>query len=97
MLDPTTGRIRVRYVEIKSEAYETFHVYMIRLKPEDFDDPAMVASLAKAGNMSEREFLSRFKPLIAAGCGLPGHPHPSPLPWKGEGALLTTLTAPLSF
>src|SRR6266508_2647742 len=67
MLDPTTGKIRVRYVDVKSEAYETFYAYMIRLKPEDFDDPAMVASLAKAGHMSEREFLGRFKPLIAAG------------------------------
>ena len=67
MLDPATGKIRVRYVDVKSEAYETLYAYMIRLKPEDFDDPVMVASLAKAGNMSEPEFLNRFKPLIAAG------------------------------
>jgi len=67
MLDPTTGKIRVRYVDVKSEAYETMYAYMIRLKPEDFDDAATVASLAKAGHLSEPEFLNRFKSLIAAG------------------------------
>ena len=67
MLDPTTGKIRVRYVDVKSEAYETMYAYMIRLKPEDFDDAATVASLAKAGHLTEPEFLDRFKSVIAAG------------------------------
>jgi 6-phosphofructokinase 1 len=32
LLDPTTGKIRVRYADIHSEAYRTLHAYMIRLK-----------------------------------------------------------------
>src|SRR6267142_3082297 len=64
MLDPKTGKIRVRYVDIESESYQTLAAYMIRLKPEDFDDPDMLASLAKAANLSEPEFVARFGPLV---------------------------------
>jgi 6-phosphofructokinase 1 len=59
MLDPRTGRIRVRYVDVESEAYQTLAAYMIRLKPEDFEEPDTVAALARAGNMTEADFLAR--------------------------------------
>ncbi|HET8578314.1 MAG TPA: diphosphate--fructose-6-phosphate 1-phosphotransferase [Methylomirabilota bacterium] len=64
MVDSTTGKIRVRYVDVKSEAYETLYAYMIRLKPEDFGAPESVASLAKAAQMTETEFVARFRPLV---------------------------------
>ena len=64
MLDPKTGRIRVRYVDVDSEMYQTLAAYMIRLKPEDFDDPETLATLAKAGNLGETEFVQRFGPLV---------------------------------
>jgi 6-phosphofructokinase len=64
LLDPKTGKIRVRYVEVDSEMYQTLYAYMIRLKAEDFDDPATVAALAKAGNLSESEFVKRFAPVV---------------------------------
>jgi ATP-dependent phosphofructokinase / diphosphate-dependent phosphofructokinase len=64
MLDPKTGKIRVRYVDVESEMYQTLYAYMIRLKPEDIDDPGMVASLAKAGAMSEDDFRRRFGPVV---------------------------------
>jgi len=60
MIDPRTGRIRVRYVDVESEAYQTLAAYMIRLKPEDFEQPETVAALARAGNMTEAEFIARF-------------------------------------
>jgi 6-phosphofructokinase 1 len=64
MMDPKTGRIRVRYVDIESEMYQTLAAYMIRLKPEDFDRPDNVAALAKAGNLDPAEFTRRFGPLV---------------------------------
>ncbi len=64
MLDARTGKIRVRYVDVESEMYQTLSAYMIRLKPEDFDDPEMLAALAKAGNLGETEFVGRFGPLV---------------------------------
>jgi 6-phosphofructokinase 1 len=64
MMDPRTGRIRVRYVNVESEMYQTLDAYMIRLKPEDLDDPQALAALAKAGKLSEQEFLARFGPVV---------------------------------
>lgn len=67
MIDPKTGKIRVRYVDIESEMYQTLWAYMIRLKAEDFDTPDTLASLAKAANMSEPEFVERFRPVVVRG------------------------------
>jgi ATP-dependent phosphofructokinase / diphosphate-dependent phosphofructokinase len=64
MMDAKTGKIRVRYADIESEMYQTLAAYMIRLKAEDFDDPAGVAALAKAGHMEPAEFKRRFAPLV---------------------------------
>jgi 6-phosphofructokinase 1 len=64
MLDPRTGRIRVRYVDVESEAYQTLAAYMVRLKAEDLEQPDTVVALAKAGNLSPEEFVRRFGPLV---------------------------------
>jgi hypothetical protein len=44
--------------------YQTLWAYMVRLKPEDFDGTETRAALAKAGNLSEAEFVRRFGPLV---------------------------------
>ena len=67
MLDPKTGKVRVRYVDVDSEMYQTLWAYMVRLKPEDFDAADTRAALAKAGNLSEAEFARRFGPLVGRG------------------------------
>jgi 6-phosphofructokinase len=67
MLDPRTGRIRVRYVDVDSEMYQTLAAYMIRLKPDDFDEPGWLATLAKAANLSDADFRARFGPLVGRG------------------------------
>jgi 6-phosphofructokinase 1 len=64
MMDPKTGRIRVRYVDVESEMYQTLDAYMIRLKTEDFERPESVEALAKAGNLDPAEFTRRFAPLV---------------------------------
>ena len=64
MIDPATGRVRVRYVDVTSEMYQTLWAYMIRLKPQDLTDPAQVRALARAGSLSEAEFVERFRPVV---------------------------------
>ncbi len=64
MMDPKTGKIRVRYVDVESEMYQTLYAYMIRLKPDDLSDPQIVAALAKAGNLSEDDVTARFGPAV---------------------------------
>jgi 6-phosphofructokinase 1 len=60
MLDPATGRIRVRMVDVTSEMYQTLQAYMIRLKPEDLADPVQVRALAEAARLDEAAFRARF-------------------------------------
>jgi 6-phosphofructokinase 1 len=64
MMDAKTGKIRVRYADVESEMYQTLSAYMIRLKPEDFDQPETVAALARAGKLDPAEFTRRFGPLV---------------------------------
>jgi 6-phosphofructokinase 1 len=64
MLDPVTGRVRVRFVDTQSEMYETLAAYMIRLKAEDFADPAQVRALAAAARLDEAAFVERFAGVV---------------------------------
>jgi 6-phosphofructokinase 1 len=63
MLDHRTGKIRVRYVDIESESYQTLRAYMIRLEPQDFEIPAQVEALAQSGRLDQTAFVNRFRYL----------------------------------
>ena len=61
MLDPATGRTRVRTVDIGSTRYAIARRYMIRLRRDDFANPQQLARLAKTIDMSPEEFRKRFE------------------------------------
>jgi ATP-dependent phosphofructokinase / diphosphate-dependent phosphofructokinase len=54
------GRTRVRNVDATSEGYRVARAYMLRLEPEDFQDPAWVERLAEAGGTTGDELRARF-------------------------------------
>ena len=60
MIDPETGRTRVRSVDVSSTRYAIARRYMLRLKREDFDDPHDVAKLAATAHLSLDEFRDQF-------------------------------------
>jgi 6-phosphofructokinase 1 len=60
------GRTRVRNVDPTSEGYRVAREYMLRLDPEDFDDPAWVERLAEAGGTTADELRARFAPAAGA-------------------------------
>jgi 6-phosphofructokinase 1 len=60
LLEPSTGKIRVRHVDVRSDAYRALAAYMIRLTPEDLREPAQVGALARAGGLSEAALVERF-------------------------------------
>ena len=64
MVDPSTGKTKVRLVDIRSEAYEVGRKYMIRLEKEDFD-PNRIEPLARKAGMSAADFMKRFSYLAA--------------------------------
>jgi 6-phosphofructokinase 1 len=66
MIDPETGRTRVRSVDVSSTRYAIARRYMLRLKREDFEDPHDLAKLAATAHLSVDEFRKRFAYLTAA-------------------------------
>lgn len=65
LLDPETGRTRVRIVDVRSEHYHVARQYMIRLEPRDLADPTMCATLARAAGLGPSEFRDAFAPVVA--------------------------------
>ena len=60
MLDPKTGRMQNRKVNVAGEAYECACAYMIRLERDDFEDEKKLAKLASVVSMQPAGFRSRF-------------------------------------
>jgi len=59
LLDPATGRIRVRLVDVTTESYEVARSYMIRLESEDLIEPRL-SRLATHTNLNAEEFKRAF-------------------------------------
>ncbi len=64
MLDPKTGRTRVRMVDINTEQYKIARRYMLRLRRDDFDDAQEIAKCAEIAHLSPEEFHKRFYYLV---------------------------------
>ncbi|MFQ6039291.1 MAG: diphosphate--fructose-6-phosphate 1-phosphotransferase [Candidatus Poribacteria bacterium] len=62
--DEETGRTKVRQVDINSGAYTIAKQYMIRLKPEDFEDAEQLKRLAEAAKMTPDEFKAGYDYLV---------------------------------
>ncbi len=65
MLDPETGKTRVRVVDVDSTRYSIARRYMIRLRRDDFEHPETVASFAEIAGLSVDEFKQEFEPIVA--------------------------------
>jgi 6-phosphofructokinase 1 len=64
ILDPRTGRTRVRMVDVGSEYYSIARRYMLRLNRSDFEDPRELAKFAAVCGLPVEEFRARFAYLI---------------------------------
>ena len=64
MLDPQTGRTRLRLVDPTSEHYEIARRYMVRLRAEDLEEPSLTA-LAAVVHQSPDEFRDTFGYLVS--------------------------------
>ena len=59
IMDPKTGRTKVRYVDIESESYEVALHYMIRLRKADLNGD-LLNKMAEIANMTPEEFKRRY-------------------------------------
>ncbi len=64
MLDPDTGRTRVRMVDVGSEYYHIARRYMIRLNRLDFGDRKELAKYAVICGISPEQFYDEFHYLV---------------------------------
>ncbi|HSQ10753.1 MAG TPA: diphosphate--fructose-6-phosphate 1-phosphotransferase [Burkholderiaceae bacterium] len=66
LLDPATGRARIRLVDIRSPRYAIARRYMIRLRRDDFEEPLRLTKIAATAGMSVAQFRNEFESLTAS-------------------------------
>jgi 6-phosphofructokinase 1 len=64
MLDPKTGKAKIRLVDVRSTRYAIARRYMIRLRRDDFQDPHELAKFAATCGQHLQEFRDEFEYLI---------------------------------
>jgi 6-phosphofructokinase 1 len=64
IMDPLTGRMRVRMVDVESDRYKIARSYMLRLKAEDLDDPKELAKLSAVAGITPAKFREMFGHLV---------------------------------
>jgi 6-phosphofructokinase 1 len=70
--DPATGRTLVREVDITTESYRVARKYMIRLEPDDLDDPAHLRAIAETAKLSTEQFRERYAHVVRGPAALKG-------------------------
>jgi 6-phosphofructokinase 1 len=78
IVEPDSGRMRVRLVDVSSTRYAIARRYMIRLRRDDFADPHSLAKLSAAAGLTERAFRHEFEYLLE------GEPPPLLIDEHGE-------------
>ncbi len=63
LVDPATGKPRVRRVDVDSDYYRGAREYMIRLEEKDFTNPEQLGRLAAVSGMSPEDFRAQFSYL----------------------------------
>ena len=67
LIDPTTGRTRVRMVDVQSEYYKIAREYMVTLEKEDLDSREKLEKYAAILNLSPEECRKKFLDLSKLG------------------------------
>lgn len=63
LLDPATGRVRTRLVDVNSQSFKVARVYMWRMADNDYDNEELVKKVAAAGKMTPEQFKAKFARL----------------------------------
>ena len=88
LINPETGRARIRLVNTHSTRYAIARRYMLRLRRDDFEDPHELAKIAATVGLSLEEFRGEFEYLIA------DEPPPLTMDARGEAGAADESVAP---
>jgi 6-phosphofructokinase 1 len=64
MVDSSTGRTKVRMVDIESQSYQIARQYMIRLTEADMNNRDAVGRYAAMAGLSPKAFRDRFSAVL---------------------------------
>jgi 6-phosphofructokinase 1 len=64
MVDSSTGRTKVRMVDIESQSYQIARQYMIRLTQDDLNNQDVLGRYAALASLSVGAFRERFAPVV---------------------------------
>jgi 6-phosphofructokinase len=65
LIDPKTGRAKIRLVDVHATNYSIARRYMVRLRRDDFQDAHELAKFASTAGLSLDEFRKEFEYLVA--------------------------------
>jgi 6-phosphofructokinase 1 len=63
IVDPRTGRARVRQVDTTTDSYRNALALQERITARDLEDPTLLAAIAKAANLGPEDAKRRYTPL----------------------------------
>jgi 6-phosphofructokinase 1 len=64
IVDPTTGKMKIRTVDVNSLQYRIAREYMIRLTRDDFESKFFVNKMARIANMTPHDFVEKYGYLV---------------------------------
>jgi 6-phosphofructokinase 1 len=64
LMDPATGRTRVRMVDTSTESHAIAHALQVRIEAADLEDEGRAAPIAEAGGLSVEELRERFGSIV---------------------------------
>ncbi|HEY6196048.1 MAG TPA: diphosphate--fructose-6-phosphate 1-phosphotransferase [Candidatus Eisenbacteria bacterium] len=65
LIDPATGRARVRFVDVNTSRYAIARRYMLRLRRDDFEHDERLEPLAAVARLSVEAFRNEFEYLVS--------------------------------
>jgi 6-phosphofructokinase 1 len=63
MIDPQTGRTRLRLVDTSSESHKNAWALQVRMEDSDLADPEMLQTIAETARLSPDEAKERYQPI----------------------------------
>ena len=66
IMDPATGRTRVRLVDTSTESHASAWALQVRIEPADLEDVKRLEALAQAAGLTPEEARVRYAPALGA-------------------------------
>jgi 6-phosphofructokinase 1 len=63
LMDPATGRTRVRMVDISTASHASAWALQVRIEPRDLEDRALLETIARTVKLPAEQVKARYAPI----------------------------------